>query len=158
MVVRMHHRKMYVPLSVEAARFSGMQPEQLGVYACMLAHPDGWEFREDLLAKELGVSEQRIGEILRTLCKMGFTRKRTGRFGQIWDLYEAPQGNDRDRENNAGELPEKRDPDPSVKKDPASGQAGKRTLTSEQMAQVFFDKAAELRRLGTQRTEKRNGT
>ncbi len=157
MIVRMKHRRMYVPLSVKAARFSGMQPEELGVYACMLAHPDGWEFREDLLAKELGVSKQRIGEILQTLCKMGFTRMRMGRLGQIWDLYEAPRADDCVPETSAPEQTEKQKPAPPFKNGPADGQAGKRTLTNEQMARVFFEKAAELKRRGKQSAEQRNG-
>lgn len=150
MIKRMQKRRMYVPLSVDAARFAGMQPDQLGVYANMLAHPDGWEFREKQLGEELGVSEQRIGEILRDLETLGFTRRRQGRFGPVWDLYEAPEFEEEPPKPEPKPIaPEPKPISPAPKPNPP--ETGKRTLTSEQMAQVFFEKAAELKRLAQEK-------
>lgn len=148
MIKRMQKRRMYVPLSVDAARYAGMQPDQLGVYANMLAHPDGWEFREKQLAEELGVSEQRIGEILRVLETLGFTRRRQGRFGLVWDLYEAPEFEEEPPKPEPKPIPPEPKPIPPTPNPP---ETGKRTLTNEQMAKVFFEKAAELKRLAQEK-------
>ncbi len=160
MIKRLEQRSQYVLLSCAVVRFGGLTPEELGLYVMMLVRPDHWDFYEKILAKEAEMTPERILEILRSMERKGFVLERSGRFGRFWDLIEMPERVAEAERKMFAEngwrpclsetMPEPRpqvsDETPKPGKRESAPEPGKRTLTHEQMAQIFFEKAAELRK------------
>lgn len=160
MIVRNEHRKQFTKVDTELARNGTFRPEELGLYVTMLSHTDNWDFHEKALARELGTTPEEIRAILLRLEMKGFAVSRTGRYGVTWDLIEKPEEIKEDEKFPPQEedgiwivkqTPLKRHDAGEEYADASQDQKEEQTLTSDEMAQAFFKKAEELRRIGMQR-------
>lgn len=123
MIERRTNKTPFVAVASSVIRSGGLTPEELGLYACMAAKPDNWEFVDFVLARECGTTPQEIRRILNGLERKGYVRERSGRHGAVWDFFETAK------------LPERT---PELKAE------GERTLSNTEMAQRFFDQAKKL--------------
>ena len=90
MIYRDKHRKYYTCISNDLLRNTSLTMCERALLAVMLTLPDDWNFCESVLAKELQVPASEIGALLQSLERKGYVKRRTGRYGVVWDLYEKP--------------------------------------------------------------------
>lgn len=153
MIERNKDRGPFVPLPVEVTRDGCMEPMQLALYVTMLTRPDGWEFHENVLAKELNLPRDRIAALLRELEQKGYARRRTGAYGPVWDLIEHPQSvrteqAQRPADEAGAELPNGvSDPDPETG---APETPDVPEMTREEIAERLFQQAAYLKKVGAE--------
>lgn len=158
MIVRNPIKKQYTKIDTRMARNGTFRPDELGLYTAMLAHSDNWDFSEKALSRETAWTGEEIRGILLRLEKKGFVRQRVTRFGAVWDLIEDPT---QKIDPQTGEIITVHGDDPDAHKDvppekleqPPAPEAP--MMAPEVMAQMFFDKAEELRKVAAERRWKR---
>ena len=144
MITRRKQFKPFAPIGTDVIYHGNLTPEELGIYVAMAAKPDSWEFNEQVMARELQVSQEEIHRLLLKLERKGYTRSRTGRYGLTWDFFESPCPVILPNVQPKREAPQEQ-PKPEAPKIPGPKQEeGEEKLTHEEMAQKFFDLAKEL--------------
>ena len=142
MITRRTQFKPFTTVGTDIIFRGGMTPEELGVYTAMSAKPDNWDFNEQVLARELHISQAEVHRILKGLERKGYVRERMGRFGATWDFYETPFM----RPDPAPKIPEPETP--AAAKEPE--QSDKPSLpngdryTAEEKGRMLMDFAKQL--------------
>ncbi len=90
MIYRIKKRGYYTVIANEFLRDASMPLSVRGLFAVMLSRPDNWDFSEFALAKELRMPSSEVCALLESLERKGYAKRRKGRYGTVWDLYEAP--------------------------------------------------------------------
>lgn len=144
MIERNKDRGLFVPLPVQVTRNGGMKPMELALYVTMLTRPDGWDFHENVLAKELDLPQERIAALLRALEQKGYTRWRMGVYGPVWDLIEQPKNG---RTNAA------QSSDEEANREQTNGSPEPPVMTREEIAERFYQQAAFLKKIGAERRQ-----
>lgn len=147
MITRRTQFKPFVAIGTDIIYRGGLQPEELGVYAAMASKPDNWDFNEQVMARELHLSQTEIHRILKALERKGYVRERMGRFGVTWDFYETSYLIPQQKQQVIPGPKPKEEPQPKAEAKPeeqTQDDGEEPQLSGEEMAQRFFEHAKKL--------------
>ncbi len=159
MIFRSKERKQFTRIPQSVLNIRVFTLEELGLYTAMLSKPNNWEFSEYVLSRDFHTTPDDIHRVLKRLELKGFVRERPGRNGRVWDLYEESSlcgpnaltcSETALKNAEPVEAPSEEsqfEAEQTAPKSDEKAEEDKRTLTNEQMASVFFEKANELRRI-----------
>ena len=168
MIERSNEKTPYTAIKNKVLRSGFLALEELGLYAVMLSKPDNWEFSEFVLARELGTSQKEVHGILKRMEQKGFVRERSGRYGTVWDLFEmseqlpdraieprrnytVPQATAKAFVDSVMRKVRDSKPDAEREQKDEPEKPEERQMTSEEIAQAFFKKAEELKKIAAER-------
>lgn len=167
MIKRTNNHSPFAMIKIEVLRSGLLTAEEIGLYTLMMSRTDNWEFSELVLARELNMNPSEVRQLLKRLEQKGFTRERKGTYGPVWDLFELSDQlkQHRDKTRVDYTIPQdvakafvdrmmtqgRREPQKRSEEDAAAPQE----VSNEEMAQKFFEKAEELRKVAAEQRLKR---
>lgn len=170
MIKRTTNQSPFAMIKIDVLRSGMLTADEIGLYTLMMSRTDNWEFSEFVLARELHTNPSEVRQLLKRLEQKGFTRERKGKYGPVWDLFELSDQLPQRRYKTCGDytvpqdvaeafvdrfmLQGKREPQKRIEEDHDA--AAPQKATNEEMAQKFFEKAEELRKVAAEQRLKRD--